>query len=358
MILDGILSFILYVLTFWIFIDVIYINFSEKLRGKGVSMYYGIALVVKRPFRPGAWRGLRKISAVWIILFIFALYFFYNAMLSNIVVKYVVHSSMTPVQLLIPGINITGIDLLFFAVSVLVAAVVHELSHAYTARSFGLSTKNIGFAILFFLPIAFVEVDEKELGEAPLKAKVSVLSAGPASNFALALLAMILIPLIINPYGLLVVRVVPGSLADKYGLHENTVILAVNNSIATLNRLHEYLAINRSTTIILTIIEPNGRSRNIAINKPANVTRLGVYLQQPPSLALINTFGVMGAILLMKLIVWFYIVNASLAVLNAAPIFISDGGRIVYEVLRNKNFGHIINAATLLIMIIALAPAP
>ncbi len=356
--MDGVVGFVFYFLVFWILINIIYSSFPEKLKKKGVLLYYGIALVFKKPFSPRQRIFFRKISVLWIILFILALFFFYNAMFSNIIVKYITHSTNTPVQLLIPGINITGIDLLFFAVAVLLAAVIHELSHAYTARAFGLTTKSIGFAVVFFLPLAFVEVDEEELGRAPVKAKVSVLSAGPASNFVLALIAMLLIPMIINPYGLLVVGTVPGSLAEKYGIHENMVIIEVNGTPATLSVLHRYLVINKTTTLQLLVLDSDGNKKNINIVKPANTTKLGVYLQQSPSIQLVETLGVPGAIATVKLIVWFYIVNISLAVLNAAPIFISDGGRIIYELIKNKNLGHIINALTLVILVIALTPTP
>ncbi len=354
--LDGVLSFVFYVLMFWVLINIIYSSFPEKLKKKGVLLYYGIAIVFRKPFSPRQWVFFRKVSIVWIVFFILAMFFFYNAMISNIIVKYFVHSTNTPVQLLIPGINITGIDLLFFAIAVLVAAIIHELSHAYTARAFGLRTKNIGFAVVFFLPLAFVEVDEKELSKAPVKAKVSVLSAGPASNFVLALIAMLLIPIVINPYGLLVVGAVPDSLAEKYGIHENMIIVKINGTPATLNVLHKYLLINKTILLQLTVLDSDGNRKIISLVKPANATKLGVYLQQSPSISLVKALGVTGAIIVVKLIVWFYVVNVSLAVLNAAPIFVSDGGRIIYELIKNKNLGHIINALTLAILVIALVP--
>ncbi len=351
------MNILLYIAVIWVLIDLVYIMFKDKFEKMGIRLYYGIVLVAKKPFSPQARVFFRKISYIWIGLFVIALYFFYSTMVSNIMVKYVLGSTTGTVQVLVPGVNITGVDLLYFALAVLTAALIHELAHAYTARSYGLKTKNIGFAILFFLPVAFVEIDEEELSQTSLKARIATLSAGPAVNFVLALLFMVILPFLVNPYGLLIVDVVPDSLAAHYGLEPGDILLFINETPITVQKLHEYLSINRTTTIILQYYDSGmGRVRNISIIKPGNQTLLGVYLVPAPSMNLVRLLGIKPATAILKASTWIYIVNMSLAVLNAAPLFISDGGRIIYEISKKKEIGHIVNTISTIIIILAILP--
>ncbi len=353
---DSITSFFIYLLAVWLFINIVYTLFKERLEARGFKIYYGVVLVYRKGFNPRSRRILKKVSPLWFIPFILALIMFYTAMISNTLVKLHIIPGKQSVQLLVPGINITGIDLLYFALSVLIAAIIHELSHAYTARSHGLKTKNIGFAVLFFIPVAFVEIDEEEFSKASLLAKLSILAAGPASNLLLGLLVMLILSGIASSYGLLIVGVEPGSLADKAGLSENMVIYSINNEPATLSTLRKYLELNETVNLSIKVYVPGEGFRIYNVTKPANTHILGVYLRPAPRIDVIKLLGLDASLILYSLITWLYIVNISLAIINAAPIFVSDGGRIIYELSRDKRIGTIINTATLILLITALTP--
>ena len=259
----------------------------------------------------------------------------------------------------IPGINITGWSLVYFSIGIVIAALVHELSHAYTAIVHGIPVKGMGFAFILVLPIAFTEIEEDIYKKSSLRGKILTLIAGPASNTCVALLVMILIPFIISAPGLTVIDVEPNGPADKAGLKPYTIILRVNNEPATLENLQKYIKkVNETVEISLQVWSDNG-VQTINVTKPTGYTRIGIIITgYIPSTRLVKILGVSMAIHTVSLIQWIYIINFSLALINIAPLFITDGGKIAYEIFRNKNISHIINTATLALLIIALAPIP
>jgi len=259
------------------------------------------------------------------------------------------------VQLLVPGINITGVQLVYFIIAVVIAAYVHELLHALTAVAHGLKVKSMGFIILFIIPLAFTEVDEEEISRASVKSKVAVLSAGPSSNYVLALFFLLILYMVVSPSGIVVRDVAPNGLAEEYGLKPNDIILKINDEPATPSVLAKYLN-NRSALNFTITVLSSGVVREIHIYKPENVTRLGISYLGKPSDYLIQRIGLENALALQDTVIWLHIVNLGLAVINAAPIFISDGGRIFYEITKNKNIGHAINSISFLILILALTP--
>lgn len=354
--MNTLLLFVTVLFGGWFIIDTLYYLFPTKFEKKGLKIYYGLVLVYKKPYTAKPSHIIRIGSYLTIPLFAIALFLFYTSMLTGILIRIGVLSSGAPPQLLIPGINITGLSLLYFVLAIVVAAVVHELSHAYTARAHGINVKSLGFAIIFFVPIAFTEIDEEALKNANTKAKITMLSAGPASNFVIAFLAIIILSMIVNPWGLVIVGIVDGSLAEKYGLEKGMSIIEINGTKATLDALHRYLSVNRDIILVLKVLDPNGEIKEIHIYKPANTTKLGVYLQPMPSESLIKVIGVFPSLFILGFTQWLYIVNFSLALINAAPLFISDGGRILYELLKRKEIAHAINMLSLIILVLALSP--
>lgn len=338
----------------WALLNILYIHFREAFERRGFKLYYGLVLVYRRSKRIKHSDIIKKTSYISIPLFVLALLFFYYSMLMGLMARAGIISSVVQPRLLIPGINIIGDHLFYFVLTVIIAAVIHEFAHAYTARSHGIRVKSIGFAVVLFIPLAFTEIDEEDASKSSLKARITTLAAGPASNLLLGILFMYLFALIVAPAGLVIDQVLPGSLADKYGLKPGSILLYINGTTATRDVLKHYLEIDNDTYLVLTMIEPNGITKNITIYKPANTSLLGVYLWAKPNRELIRLFGVPFSIAITKFLYWGMIVNTGLAIINAAPIFISDGGRIMYEVLGRK-LGHLINILSLLILVLAVA---
>jgi membrane-associated protease RseP (regulator of RpoE activity) len=350
----GLLEYLAVIVIFWAVVDIIY-EFGRKFfEERGLKIYYGFVLVYKKTTGFKTLGRARKYTYIHIPLFIIALFFFYQAMIASILIRFGILRGV-PAKLLIPGINITGMQLVYFVITVGIAATVHELMHAHTALAHGLRVKSIGFALLFILPIAFTEVDEEQLVEAPLRTKVAILSAGPSANMILALISLALLAVIVAPYGIVVLDILPHSLADTYGLHSGDIILAINGEPLTRHVLAKYLNNRTDLNLTLTIIRDH-TVENVTVFKPANTTRLGIRFADKPSDYLINAIGLNASLSILFITIWCYLVNLGLAVINAAPLFVSDGGRILYELFKNKNIGHTINAVSLLIFVLAVLP--
>ncbi len=355
--IGSIYDFVLSLISFWALLNIIYISRKEWFVSRGIKLYYGVVLIYKKPYDVKPSPLVSKVSYVSIPLALIGIYMFYSAMIMSLISKLGVLKTGVTVQLLIPGINITGIFLLYFAIAVVIAAAAHEFAHAYVARSHNIPVKGLGFAIILFVPIAFTEIDEESFPRASKKARILTLSAGPASNIALALFFMVLLIPLVSSYGYIITNVVENSLAEHIGLKPGYIILKVNGTQATLQALHSYLSLNKTVRLILTVYIPQNNSLvNISFLKPASTHLLGVYLQASPSLWLIKSVGINMAEFIVGLTQWIYLVNMSLGIINIAPLFITDGGRIVYEIIGSKTVSHIINILTLLILVLALAP--
>ncbi len=337
----------------WFVINTIYYFKHDYFVSKGFKLYYGLVLVYKKSKEIKKIEVIKKISIGFVILYVIAIFFFFYSMISGVLIKLGYLKYGVAPQLLIPGINITGMQLVYFILAVVIAAFVHELSHAYTARSYGIKVRSIGFAIIFFVPIAFTEIDEESLTTANKKAKIATLAAGPASNLILALIFMFILLGMASTYGLLVINVEQNSLAEKYGIVPGTILLEINNTKATLTTLHNYLALNETTTLELKVLYPNNTVGVIHILKPGNVTKLGVWLRPVPKLSIISSIGLVPALTIFDIINWNYIVNLGLSLINAAPLFISDGGRIMYE-LFGRRIGLAVNVLGILLLVLAV----
>ena len=354
---SNILSFLIAILGFWTIINILYLTKKEEFESRGFKLYYGIVLAYRRKYSPKARSIYKKLGYLGIPLSLYGFYVFYATMGYTLLVKlgFINVTGFRGPTLLIPGINITGMSLLYFSIAIVIAAAIHELAHAFIAASNDIPVKGLGFAIVFFLPIAFTEIDEEEFPKASLKAKTLTLMAGPAANILLALIMVGILTFIISPYGLMITDVVNGSIAEKYGLSPNSLILEINNEPATLENLRNVANINKTTIFIMKILLPSGEIKIFNITKPAG-EKIGIYITQMPNIALINLLGIQNSLIIMNLVIWIQIVNLSLGIINIVPLFITDGGRIFYELSRKPLLGHIASMITLAILVIALAP--
>ena len=254
--------------------------------------------------------------------------------LSMIIGYYVLIKSLMPktpsaIRPLIPGVTIS-FDLLVSIIWVIgVSILIHEYFHYLALKKQGIKAKSAGVGVLFIIPLAFVEPDEDDLMKRSLRERVRVYSGGPTANLVVGLIAMALLNLTLTQ-GITITEVVPNSYAAKYGLKAGDVILKVNGK--PIKSLEEFgKEVHKAGTIVLEVLR-NGRVITIKITKGEG--RLGVYvvpfalkIPLPPSLAMYYVFYT----------VWFMQINMGLAIINALPIFITDGGRVLYEVLGEKS---------------------
>ena len=269
---------------------------------------------------------------------------------------------------LIPGVTIPLDDLAYILFALGIAALVHELAHALAARAEGIRVKDGGFALLAFIPAAFVEPDEDQFRKAPLLSRLKVYSAGVAVNIVVFGIAIALLSLAASYYsaGVAILGVEKGSPADMAGLEPGMVIVAVNGrEVRSLEDLSRYFAdagvsdSSRSARVVLEVLD-GGERVSIVVEKPEGRSTIGISVSNYYTSRLI------------PFLISLYVLNLGLALVNAAPIAIplpgnmvfSDGGHILVDVLerfmgsRGRLLGAAISVATLVIVVSLLSLTP
>lgn len=138
----------------------------------------------------------------------------------------------------IPGIN-PVIPLGYGVLALVVAIVVHELSHGVMTRVGGMRVQSLGIVFMVVPVGAFVEPDEKELQATTRSKRSKVFAAGPASNIVLAMVMLALFSgammSSVDPTheGALAVGVVGDSPADIAGLVPTSVLVSVGGTHMT-----------------------------------------------------------------------------------------------------------------------------
>ncbi len=261
-----------------------------------------------------------------------------------ILVKSLLPKSPSAIKPLIPGVTIS-LDLLISILWVIgISVLIHEYFHYLALKKQGIKAKSAGIGFLLIIPLAFVEPDEDDLMRRSLRERIRVYSAGPTANLIVGLIALALLNLTLTQ-GITITEVVPNSYAAKYGLKPGDVIVKVNGKpVKSLEEFGEM--VHKAGTIVLEVIR-NGKTITIKIVKGEG--KLGVYvlpfalkIPLPPSLALYYVFYT----------VWFMQINMGLAVINALPIFITDGGRVLYDLLGEKSLP--IHVFTLWLLVMAM----
>jgi membrane-associated protease RseP (regulator of RpoE activity) len=217
--------------------------------------------------------------------------------------------------------------------------------------------------------LAYVKVNEEVFSKTLLRVKARILSAGVLANALLALLAIAIMPAVTAGLStqVVIMDVVsddPNAPAAKAGLPVPSIINAINgtsiNSVYDLKRvLKQYendtvvLALELTPAVIDDeIVKPIDDTSVYYVNKPAGRWRLGIYVGE-----LFSATTPRQSIMLGRFLFWFYIVNISLGVFNAAPLYITDGGRLISEILSKYGLGslnNVVQSGTVLFTVILL----
>jgi hypothetical protein len=300
------------------------------------------------------------VSAVSVV---FSAYMFYSIVinyLSNLIRSLAsgVGAPPSPMVPLLPGITF-GLGLLPpILVAVGIGLAVHELAHLAVAVVSGVPVRGWGIGLAVVFPLAYVRVDEERFSREGLEVKTSVLGAGVAANLALALASLAVTGLatqalysyVDGPY-LVVVGVEEGMPAARAGLEVPSVIVSVNGTrIDSLEKLRELLnsSLDRETVFeVYTIPLTRGTCEFYKLSSTGKVYairrgledvrrygyRIGVTLAIAPYLftAQVPDYLLYTYCQLQVL----YVVNLSLAIINSAPLLITDGGKLLTELLRS-----------------------
>jgi membrane-associated protease RseP (regulator of RpoE activity) len=349
--MDLIVLFVLGLASIWITINILHRALWH--RSERVIVKYGVLLFVKAAGTVKASGIIKKVGFLWVALYALALFL---GVYTSIVAAYTRFTQMSPsVVILVPGISVTGVDLVFMIAAICIAAFIHEYLHAKVAVSNSVNVKGYGVILALIAPLAFVDLDEESFSRAPRSSRFKVLAAGVAGNLILYFIVSLMLIGLTQSTGLLVASVASGSLAEEYGIKPYDVILAVNGTeITSINTLRDYMSRQEDTTLVFTVWRFNEGYGNITVFKPANVTLLGVSASVAPRLELATVLSPVTVLYAVIFASWLSIVNFSLAIINALPLYITDGGRIATLLLGERG-GKIANIMGLALLVLLLA---
>ena len=281
---------------------------------------------------------------------------------------------------LIPGLN-PFLPWHYALISLIITIVIHEAGHGIVARVYNVKLESTGIVLFFIIPIgAFVNIERNELEKTPLKHKSAILTAGALTNMILAAISLFGIYLVISSlsplplsgaeqFGVSVIGVNKGSLAEKIGLTEGSVIQTISDqNVRSIEDLRKLLNSNLGKKIEITWYEKNENLQTDHITLPRSVDTnkgiLGVTLNEPndpkkvldryksffstnplsllapPTLAeelvpysdlMANKYdsSIFGSSypLVANMFFWLWFINFNVAIFNALPIGPLDGGQ-------------------------------
>ena len=313
-------------------------------------------------------------------------------------------------NLLIPGLN-PFLPITYGWAALIITIIIHEAGHGIVARVYNIRVDSTGIVLFLGIPIgAFVNIEKDELNRATLKQKSAVLTAGPLNNMILAgacLLALFFVISTLTPlppdpnapqFGVLVMSVNPGSLAESAGMESGSVIQYVSGEeIKSLEDLGKDLRANLGNTVDITWINNAGDAVTREVTLPAAVEQgkgvLGVtvtYLSPDPQAVLDRYKGAFSsnplALLLpptmqqgavpysdlmapkyesgalgnafapiANMLFWLWFINFNVGIFNALPIGPLDGGQLYGSLIENRAKSKVLakNANMLLTIVMA-----
>ncbi|NPA85711.1 MAG: site-2 protease family protein [Crenarchaeota archaeon] len=251
---------------------------------------------------------------------------------------------------LIPGVTIPLELLLSLLWIIAISVALHELFHYLASIWQGIRVKSAGVGLLFVFPVAFVEPDEQALLSAPARVRARIYSAGPAANAVLAALAILLVMNLVDK-GIYVIKVEPGSPAWEAGIKPGDVILSVNGKeVKNLAELREAIA---SSPVLKIVLLRDGERVVVTVNK-GDAELIGIYVlpwvpkgplaSLPPDVALSTV----------QSLFWLQGINMGLAIINALPMIITDGGKLVMELKTRRGLAWVSDALQVFTIVLFL----
>lgn len=276
--------------------------------------------------------------------------------------------STTPagLQLVLPvsGVpGVLGVPIFYWLLALIITVVLHEGSHGVVALAKKIKIKASGFGFfLAFLPLAFVEPDEKQFLKAKRFDRLKILSAGSFMNLLLGLLflfiylsfsgylisahAVSLSSLVLN-----ISQVNFGSPAYNANLMPNTIIMEINGMhFYSVQQAESNLSVTPGTYVNLTSASGQTYPIKTIYNSSSPTSThsyigiVGEFIQPNSSQFIIapigqgvypnNNLGSQTMYWFDGLFLWISLISLGLGLANFLPIFyITDGCKIMNELL-------------------------
>ena len=292
-------------------------------------------------------------------------------------------------NLLIPGLN-PYLPWTYGWIALVLTIIIHEAGHGIVARVYGVKVESTGLVLILGIPIgAFVNIEREELARTKLKEKSAILTAGPMNNMIVAGLSLGLLYIVVSTlvplpqqdstrYGVEIMTVGDGSLANSIGLKKGDVVLEIEGDrVEHIEDLSRLLQSNLGNNVAITWKDTNDQEITKIASIPARVQPntgiLGVTITNvspDPELVLSRYKSAFGsnpiAILLpptmaegsvpysdlmaskysstlgssfpiiANFLFWLWFINFNVGIFNALPIGPLDGGQLYNSLIERK----------------------
>ena len=292
-------------------------------------------------------------------------------------------------NLLIPGLN-PYLPWTYGWIALVLTIIIHEAGHGIVARVYGVKVESTGLVLILGIPIgAFVNIEREELARTKLKEKSAILTAGPMNNMIVAGLSLGLLFIVVSTlvplpqqdstqYGVEIMTVGDGSLANSIGLKKGDVVLDIEGDrVEHIEDLSRLLQSNLGNNVAITWKDTNDQEITKIASIPARVQPntgiLGVTITNvspDPELVLSRYKSAFGsnpiAILLpptmaegsvpysdlmaskysstlgssfpiiANFLFWLWFINFNVGIFNALPIGPLDGGQLYNSLIERK----------------------
>jgi len=292
-------------------------------------------------------------------------------------------------NLLIPGLN-PYLPWTYGWIALVLTIIIHEAGHGIVARVYGVKVESTGLVLILGIPIgAFVNIEREELARTKLKEKSAILTAGPMNNMIVAGLSLGLLYIVVSTlvplpqqdstqYGVEIMTVGDGSLANSIGLKKGDVVLDIEGDrVEHIEDLSRLLQSNLGNNVAITWKDTDDQEITKIASIPARVQPntgiLGVTITNvspDPELVLSRYKSAFGsnpiAILLpptmaegsvpysdlmaskysstlgssfpiiANFLFWLWFINFNVGIFNALPIGPLDGGQFYNSLIEKK----------------------
>ncbi|VVB74682.1 Peptidase family M50 [Candidatus Tiddalikarchaeum anstoanum] len=318
----------------------------------------------------------RIISAISIPVAVFFMFFGVQMLFQSAMTIAASPVPKAGISVVIPGVRLPGSDLYvpfwYGIISIIIIAIVHELSHGIVSVAEGVKLKSTGVGLLLIFPVAFVEPDNDSLKKSSRLSRIKVYCAGSFANILVAVLMGYLAINIVGPIidsqvdytNVIIQSAMPDLPAALAGVPNNSYLEKINNETIT-NVTEFYNALTRINPGENITLVANGTNYYLtATQNPDNASMpyLGVFVEQgwkyKDSFKNVPELLLMIPFFLYNLFIWVSNLNFSVGIFNLIPIWITDGGKVLSEILsiflKDKLLFYVINYIFLAVLSLIL----
>ena len=327
-------------------------------------------------------RELRVLGNIGVIIgIIVSAYTFYSLAKSSYTIFFKPKEATQSLALVfpsVPGVKfpsfVIGVPAWFWIIGVFTVLIAHEPMHGLLARAEKVRIKSLGLLLLFVLPGAFVEPDEKQLKKLSMIKKLRIYAGGSLGNFLLGGFLFLIISYLIYPtffrgcvaYGYL--NYTEFNRSEPFPAQRINLtgpILAIDGQrVEGIESMKEIMSDKKPNQTI--IVETTKGIYNLTLTEdPKNKTRgyMGIFVMDYKVLKSEyrkKSFSSSFIMQTTELLAWIVALNIGIGAANLLPIKPLDGGLMFEEITKrffkkkSKKIVEAVSVLTLGLILIAL----